>query len=129
MPTYRNESDDEDMVWPPADFSGEWVVEWPNGRMKFRSLYLDGKQEGDHLCYWSNGNLAQKGKNLDGQCIGVWSDYWEDGTRFKETDYHSPGNFDIRWLTENGQVRQIEIVRDGQERKLKILIPDEETLA
>jgi antitoxin component YwqK of YwqJK toxin-antitoxin module len=126
MPIHRQETDDEDMVWPPDDFSGEWVVEWPNGQIKFRSLYLDGKEEGTHLCYWSNGNLAQRGKNLAGECIGIWSDYWEDGTRYRETLYYSPGNFDVRWLTDSGQVKEIEVVRDGQERQCRTLIADAE---
>jgi antitoxin component YwqK of YwqJK toxin-antitoxin module len=110
--------------WPPKDFSGEWIVEWPNGRVKFRSLYLHGKEEGDHLCFWPNGKLSQKGQNLDGDCIGVWSDYWEDGTKFKETEYYSPGNFDVRWLTQDGRIREIETVRVGRERETKILLPE-----
>jgi antitoxin component YwqK of YwqJK toxin-antitoxin module len=125
MAIHRQETDEDDMVWPSANFSGEWVVEWPNGKTKFRSLYLEGKQEGVHLCYWSNGKLAQKGQNHDDQCIGIWSDYWEDGTKFKETEYYSQGNFDVRWLTEDGRVRELEVVRKGRERQRKILLPNE----
>ena len=125
MPIHRQQTEDDDMVWPPDDFTGEWVVEWPNGRVKFRSLYLKGKEEGDHVCYWSNGNLAQKGYTQDGECVGIWSDYWEDGTKFKETEYFSPGNFDVRWLTAAGQVQEIEIVRAGQERRTEKMIPDD----
>lgn len=124
MPIHRQKSDTDDMIWPPDNFSGEWIVEWPNGQIKFRSLYLEGKQEGEHLCYWTNGNLAQKGQNLADQCIGIWSDYWEDGIRFKETEYYSKNNFDVRWLTESGHVREIEVFRDGQEPQRKILLAD-----
>jgi antitoxin component YwqK of YwqJK toxin-antitoxin module len=111
------------MVWPPEDFTGEWIVEWPNGQGKFRSLYLNGRAEGDYLCYWSNGNLAQKGYSQDGECFGIWSDYWEDGVKFKETEYFSPGNFDVRWLTPDGQIREIETYRVGQAYRTEILIP------
>ena len=124
MPVHRQQSDEDDMVWPPDDFTGEWVVEWPNGEVKFRSLYLKGKEEGDWFCYWSNGNVAQKGYNSDGECVGVWSDYWEDGVRFKETEYFSPGNFEVRWLTAEGQVSEIQIFRDGCEQETKTLLPD-----
>jgi len=125
MPIHRQQTDDDDMTWPADDFTGEWVVQWPNGQVKFRSLYLKGKEEGDYLCYWSNGNLAQKGDSQDGECIGIWSDYFEDGTKFKETEYFSPGNYDVRWLTVDGQVREIEIVRVGQERRTETLIPND----
>ena len=64
-------------------------------------------------------------QNHDDQCIGIWSDYWEDGTKFKETEYYSQGNFDVRWLTEDGRVRELEVVRKGRERQRKILLPNE----
>jgi hypothetical protein len=124
MPIHRQQTDDDEMEWPPDDFTGEWVVEWPNGQVKFRSLYLKGKEEGEWFCYWSNGNVAQQGYNSDGKCVGVWSDYGEDGVRFKETEFYSPDDFDVRWLTVDGQVREIQIFRDGCERETKKLLPD-----
>ena len=119
MPIHRQQSEDDDMVWPPDDFTGEWIVEWPNGQVKFRSLYLKGKEEGDYLCYWSNGKIAQRGYNLDGECVGVWSDFWEDGTKYQETEYYSPGNFDVRRFTPDGRVEQTEVVRAGMERRIE----------
>lgn len=113
------------MVWPPEDFTGEWIVEWPNGQVKFRSLYLGGKEEGDYLCYWSNGNRAQQGYCSDGKCVGIWSDFREDGTKFKETEYYSPGNFDVRWLTPDGRVEKTEVVRVGTESRIETNNPNE----
>lgn len=124
MPVHRQHSDDDDMVWPPDDFTGEWVVEWPNGQVKFRSLYLKGKEEGDWFCYWSNGNVAQQGYNSDGECVGTWTDYWENGVKFKETEFYAPGNFDVRWLTPEGHVEKIQVFRDGCERETKTVLPD-----
>lgn len=113
MPTIRQETEDEDVVWPPDDFSGEWIIEWPNGQVKYRALYLQGKCEGDCICYWANGNLAQDGRCLDGECVGLWCDYWEDGTKFKETEYHSKGNFDVRWLDSDGSLLETQEWRGG----------------
>jgi hypothetical protein len=31
MPVHRQQTEDDDMVWPPDDLTGEWVVE--NGRL------------------------------------------------------------------------------------------------
>lgn len=123
--THRHKTQDDDMVWPPDDFTGVWIVEWPNGQLKFRGFYLKGKAEGDCDCFWSNGNLAQEGQRQDGECVGTWVDYLLDGTKSKETEYFSPGNFDVRWFTPNGQVREVEIVRVGCKRETKKLIPDD----
>mgnify|MGYP001588850461 CR=1 FL=1 len=115
MAVHRQLSEDDDMIWPPDDFTGEWVVEWPNGQIKFRSLYLKGKEEGDYLCYWSNGNLAQKGYNEDGICKGIWSDFMEDGTKLKETHYKDSKNFEVHWLDLDGHVEEIQFFEDGVE--------------
>ena len=120
MPVHRQKTDDDEMVWPPDNFTGEWIVEWSNGQVKFQALYLNGKAEGDYLCYWSNGNFAQKGYCEDGKYIGIWSDYWEDGTKFKETEYFSPGNYDVRWL-KDGEIKEIEVVRVGRESRVQKL--------
>ncbi len=113
MPIIRQKSEDDDTPWPEDGFTGEWIVEWPNGQMKFFSCYVDGNQDGDHLCYWANGNLAQKGVNHNGACVGLWEDYWEDGRKFKETYYEGSRNFTERWLDKNGEVDRIQIFRNG----------------
>lgn len=124
MPIIRHQTNDDDMAWPPDDFSGEWIVEWPNGQTKYRGLYLNGKREGACLCFWANGNLAQDGRCLDDECIGVWSDYRENGTKFKETEYYSENNFDVRWIEPDGSIREIQEWRAGKEPVTRVLQAD-----
>jgi hypothetical protein len=95
MTVTRQETDEDDMPWPPDDFTGEWVVEWTNGEVKFRCLYLGGKAEGKYECYWPNGTPAQLGYMEDGKAKGVWSDYWQNGVLFKETEYFGGDTFDV----------------------------------
>ena len=125
MPVHRLQSEDAYMVWPDDAFTGEWIVEWPNGRVKFRSLYLKGREEGDYLCYWPNGKLAQKGYSQDRRVRpGFGQIIWRTGRSLRRQRICLRGNYDVRWLTVDGQVREIEIVRVGQERRTEILIPD-----
>lgn len=49
MAVHRLESDDDDPEWPPDDFTGEWIVEWPNGQVCVRSAYVQGKPEGGRI--------------------------------------------------------------------------------
>ena len=112
MPVIRHKNEDDDMIWPPDDFTGEWIVEWPNGALKFRSLYLGGKAEGDYLCYWSNGKPAQVGYSSNGMCVGVWTDYFEDGTKDKETHYINNRTFETLWFDADGSIYESEYMID-----------------
>ncbi len=112
MPVVRQKTDDEDMIWPPDGFTGEWIVEWPNGAVKFRSLYLGGKEEGDYRCYWSNGKPAQVGCSSGGECIGVWTDFLEDGSKSKETHYINNRTFKTVWFDADGSVAETEFMID-----------------
>ena len=113
MPTIRHESEADDTPWPDDGFTGEWIVEWPNGQVKVKSRFIDGKADGDYLCYWANGNFAQKGINKNGICIGLWEDFWEDGMKVKETYYEDPNNFTERWLDQQGKVERVNTFRNG----------------
>ncbi|NOX98714.1 MAG: hypothetical protein GXP30_03115 [Verrucomicrobia bacterium] len=117
MPTFRQESEEDDVPWPDDDFTGEWIVEWPNGQIKFKSRYIDGDEEGEYRCYWANGKFAQKGVNKNGVCKGLWEDFWEDGRKFKETYYDNSDNFTVRWLDEQGNVERIQVFRNRLEQK------------
>jgi antitoxin component YwqK of YwqJK toxin-antitoxin module len=75
--------------------------------MKFRGVYVNGKEEGEHICYWENGQIAQQGHFQDGKCIGVWEDYHDDGTLQKRCLYKGSRNFDQTWFNPDGSVRDI----------------------
>jgi hypothetical protein len=65
------DDDDAEDIWPNDGYSGIWEIYWPNGVVKFRANYVDGKEEGECLCYWDNGNLAQRGVKVRGECDGI----------------------------------------------------------
>lgn len=114
MAVHRLKSEDDDPEWPPDDFTGEWIVEWPNGQICVRSVYLRGKPEGDWLCGWPNGQVAQRGRNSNGQAIGTWVDYREDGTKLKEVDYRGPRTFQTRFYWPNGALKSVTDRVDGK---------------
>jgi antitoxin component YwqK of YwqJK toxin-antitoxin module len=77
--------------WPDEDYTGLWEVYWPNGVIKFRGNFVNGKEEGECLCFWDNGNLAQRGTKVNGECVGVWTDYSYDGAMTLEGEYGESG--------------------------------------
>ena len=79
--------DGEQVYWPEENYTGLWETYWPNGVIKFRANFVDGKEEGEWLCYWDNGNLAQRGVNVKGVCDGVWTDYSYDGHKSRVGRY------------------------------------------
>ena len=78
MPIHRLKTFDQDSPWPDDRFTGEWVVEWPNGQLKFRAHYLDGKANGDYRCFSEEGRVVQEGRMCRGECVGRWVDYHHD---------------------------------------------------
>jgi len=107
------EDGENDPIWPNEDYTGEWIIEWPSGALKFRGYYLRGMLYGASWSYWENGQIAQQGQSFDGQSIGVWEDFLENGTKFKETTYEDSSNFVERWLNNDGSVYQTKIFKDG----------------
>ncbi|WP_157467902.1 toxin-antitoxin system YwqK family antitoxin [Desulfatibacillum aliphaticivorans] len=105
--------------YPPQDYTGIWEVYWPNGVIKSRNRYIDGKEEGEQLCFWDNGNLAQVGQAKNGHCIGLWEDFSYEGLRFKETDYYSDGNFQNRFYDPIGNLYSISEWSNDRPRKAK----------
>ena len=121
MAEYTQQTYDEDMPWPPKDFTGEWVVNWPNGMLKFRSLFLEGKPEGEYLCRWENGELAQIGKSEDGKSVGLWLDYRKDGTKLKENEIFAYGTFQVRHFDKNGRLSKIEDWKDLKRISIRVI--------
>lgn len=112
----RVDDGSSDMLCPPKGFSGVWEVYWPNGALKFRAVYRDGKEEGECLCLWENGNPCQRGLKVAGECHGVWTDYDHDGNKTLEGEYGPRGKCGI-WKTfwPNGCLMYEEEYEDGDQ--------------
>jgi hypothetical protein len=109
--------DDNEPLLPPAGFSGEWVVHWPNRRVKFRGHYLNGVRQGEQTCYWKNGRVAQTGRAENGDCVGLWIDYHASGRKMKETDYQRTDDFVIRYFNPDGNLIRTESFVKGERVK------------
>lgn len=109
------EDGESDPLWPPEDFSGEWILEWPSGALKYTCFYVDGCSEGLTQSYWENGQVAQTGLSSGGQPIGVWEDFHADGRKFKETIYENDSDFTVTWFNIDGSIRKVTIFKDGIE--------------
>src|SRR5262245_49531712 len=106
--------DEGDGVWPPKDYTGPWAYHWPNGQVKYRANYVNGKTQGLVICYWEDGSIAQKGISEAGECRGVWTDY-RFGGKFKETDYIDGDNFTVTFFKPDGQIMSKQVWKDGCE--------------
>lgn len=69
---------------------GPWVEYHPNGQVKSKGEYLNGKRIGDWVFYYSNGKLEQKGKyDKKGKAQGPWKWYYESGNLWREENYRN----------------------------------------
>lgn len=108
----------EGQLSPPEGFTGVWTTFWPNGRLKLRVEYANGKEHGERVCWLRNRQIHQKGRMEDGECVGVWENFWEDGTKYQETEYFGPGSFDVRWF-ESDKLVDTQWFRNGSETSLR----------
>lgn len=102
-------------LWPNNDFTGEWIIEWSSGTLKYKCHYLEGSPYGKCVSFWKNAKIAQEGEYCNGTPIGVWVDYDENGLRFKETVYKSSTDFIEKWIDSSGEVVKTIIFQNGLE--------------
>lgn len=67
---------------------GQWKEYHPNGQIKSKGEYKDGKRINDWVFFYSNGKIEQKG-NYDkkGRAQGIWIWYYDDGKILREENY------------------------------------------
>jgi hypothetical protein len=107
--------DDGDGVWPAKDYTGPWACHWPNGQVKYRATYINGKRHGRVICYWEDGTIAQEGTCEADECRGVWTDY-RFGGKYKETDYIDGNNFTVTFFNPaDGRVVSRQVWKDGRQ--------------
>lgn len=69
---------------------GEWKEYHPNGELKSKGEYLNGKRIGEWIFYYSNGKVEQKGKyDKKGKAQGTWKWYYENGNLWREENYRN----------------------------------------
>jgi uncharacterized protein len=69
---------------------GHWVEYHPNGQVKSKGDYLNGKRIGEWIFYYPNGKVEQKGKyDKKGKAQGPWKWYYESGNLWREENYRN----------------------------------------
>jgi antitoxin component YwqK of YwqJK toxin-antitoxin module len=109
------EDDKCDPLWPNDDYTGQWIIEWPSGALKYECYYIGGMPHGKCVSLWENGQIAQKGEYCNGSPIGTWEDFYEDGVKFKETLYEDSSNFIEKWLDSTGKIIKTTTFKNGLE--------------
>ncbi|MCW3103549.1 MAG: hypothetical protein JWO09_1989 [Bacteroidetes bacterium] len=69
---------------------GMWTEYHPNGQIKSKGEYLNGKRIGEWVFYHPNGKVEQKGKyDKKGKAQGTWKWYYESGNLLREENYRN----------------------------------------
>ena len=67
---------------------GSWKEYHPNGQIKSKGEYLNGKKIEDWIFYYANGKIEQKGKyDKKGKAQGTWIWYFENEKVLREENY------------------------------------------
>jgi antitoxin component YwqK of YwqJK toxin-antitoxin module len=69
---------------------GDWKEYYPNGALKSKGTYLNGKRVDEWSFYFANEKLEQKGKyDKKGRAQGPWKWYYESGNILREENYRN----------------------------------------
>jgi hypothetical protein len=57
-----------------------WEEYWPNGQLKTKVWFKNGKREGSFVMYWDTGQLGSKGNYKNGKQEDTWVNFASDGS-------------------------------------------------
>jgi hypothetical protein len=80
---------------PPVQ-SGDYIVKYPNGIVKMRGYYINGKRNGQWTSFFENGNVQSEGFFKDGLRDGKALVYYESGKVYYQ-GYYKDGKEVGKW--------------------------------
>ena len=91
---------------PPVQ-EGDYVAKYPNGIVKMRGYYINGKRNGQWSSFFENGNMQSEGFFKDGLRDGKAVVYYQSGKVYY-TGYYKEGKEVGKWIfyDENGKTIQ-----------------------
>lgn len=69
----------QEIFWRDSVLDGDWRDYYPNGQLKWKGNYINGKLQGDVEAYHTNGKLQYQGQYNGSFKNGVWKYYNQDG--------------------------------------------------
>lgn len=81
---------------PPVQ-TGHYIVRYPNGIVKMRGYYINGKRNGQWVSFFENGNIQSDGFFKNGLRDGRTKVYYENGNLYYE-GFYKEGKEVGKWL-------------------------------
>ncbi|MBI4947026.1 MAG: hypothetical protein HY840_11575 [Bacteroidetes bacterium] len=81
---------------PPVQ-QGDYITKYPNGVVKMKGFYQNGKRNGQWISFFENGNMQSEGFFKDGLRDGKATVYYEDGKVYYE-GYYKDGKETGKWI-------------------------------
>ena len=81
---------------PPVQ-QGDYIAKYPNGIVKMRGFYVNGKREGQWTSFFENGNVQSEGFFKAGLRDGKANVYYESGKKYYE-GYYKDGKEVGHWI-------------------------------
>jgi hypothetical protein len=81
---------------PPVQ-QGEYITKYPNGVIKMRGYYQNGKRHAQWTSFFENGNIQSEGFFKDGLRDGKATVYFENGKVYYE-GYYKDGKEVGKWI-------------------------------
>ncbi len=72
--------------------NGEWMSFFENGKIQSDGFFKDGLRDGKALVYFPNGQIYYEGYYDNGKEIGKWIFFDDKGTKINEKDFGSKPN-------------------------------------
>ena len=96
---------------------GEWIVYYPNGKIKSKAIYRNNRIYGSVISYYPNGNIQEKGVWKGNKWVGEYFYYYENGKIKYHWNYNERGKRDGEqyYYYDNGQLYVVGKWQNGKE--------------
>ncbi len=106
LPGYSDDQKVEEGRYSSSKKVGIWAAYYPNGNMKNRITFENGRPFGKAIMYHENGKVAEEGLWKNNRWVGDYKMYFENGEVQHDFKFNTSGKRDgiQKYYAENGQL-------------------------
>lgn len=117
LPNYSPDAKVEEGKYTDSKKVGAWIEYYPNGKLKNKITFENGRPNGYAIMYHENGKISEEGMWKNNRWVGDYKMYYENGQVMQEFKFNASGKREgpQKYYYENGQVMIEGNWADGKE--------------
>jgi antitoxin component YwqK of YwqJK toxin-antitoxin module len=117
LPNYTPDAKVEEGKYTDSKKVGSWMEYYPNGKLKNKITFENGRPNGYAIMYHENGKISEEGMWKNNRWVGPYKMYYDNGQVMQEFNFNTMGKREGKqtYYYENGQVMIEGSWKEGKE--------------